>query len=269
MKTSVMLMGTGPRSGKSLASLGLCRTLANRGVAVAPFKAICVIQEQDMEDRTLPLHAHGLYHHLRAARLPFHLMMNPIAVIVTGPLTGDLYIKGEYVQAIQLLNDDALYFRSIPPPVLVRMREVVVAAFQAVANDYDCLIIEGAGCPGEVPPDEDIPNIYVSTVAQAPILVSTRISRGGSSASIIGTCLTLPDDLRPLIRGYILGDIHTTHYIEHIRQTIETHLHIPFVGTITNLSLADLSDEEAYELIAQATEKGFSPSLFNELMSQS
>ena len=266
MKSNIMVMGIGPRSGKTVVILGLCRALSNRGVSVAPFKAICVIRGRDIEDRTFPMHAHGFFHQVRAARLPFHDTLNPIAVLVTDPFIGNLYIEGEYVQHVRLLNDDTVFFQSIPENVLTRMKQAVTDAFQVVSSIYDCVIIEGAGCPSEVSPEEDIPNIYVSTLTQAPILISARASRGGAGSSIIGTYTTVPEHIRTLVCGYILGDVHSTQYIEYTKKMLEKHLDIPDMGTISSLSLEEYSDEEAYEIIAQATEQGLNQHIFDQLM---
>jgi len=261
-------MGTGPRAGKTILSLGLCRSLTNRDIRVAPFKAICVIQSEYIKDDKYPWYAYGIIHHARAARAPFTTLMNPVAIYTSDFISGELYIHGEPVQRIQLLNEDTLLTDSLNEEVCTLLTRAVENALYELRSTYDYLVIEGASSPSEVAPTEDFPNVYVNTLTRAPILLSASFSRGGSAAAMIGTGLMLPEQLRSRVQGFILTDVRDLQSTLYARQLIERHLQLPFRGAIAHLPLwdgASYSDEEAYEIIARAVENGLNDGLLQNI----
>lgn len=269
--TSVMVMGTAPRAGKTILSLGLCRSLANHGMRVAPFKAICVIQPGYVKNNDHPFYAYGIIHHARAARVPFTTLMNPIAIYTTDFLAGELYIHGEPVQRVQLLNEDTLCTGSLSDEVRALLAKTIANSLCELRSNYDFLVIEGASSPSELSPAEDFPNIYVNTLTRASILLSASFSRGGSAAAIIGTGLTLPEHIRSLVRGFVLTDVRDGQSTLHARQLIERHLQLPFSGAIAHLPLwdgASYTDEEAYQIIAQAVESGLNHELLQDIVTR-
>lgn len=270
-KTSIMVMGTGPRAGKTIVSLGLCRSLSHRGIRVAPFKAICVIQSEFIKDNNHPFYAYGIIHHARAARAPFTTLMNPVAIYTEDLISGELFIHGESVQRVQLLNEDTLLVASLSDEVRTLLTRTIKDALDEMRSIYDFLVIEGASSPSEVSPAEDLPNIYVNTLTRAPVLLSASFSRGGSAAAIIGTGLTLPEQVRSRVQGFILTDVRDLLSTLYTRQLIERHLQLPFSGAIAHLPLwdgASYTDEQAYEIIAQAIEGGLGDNLLQSIVGQ-
>jgi len=251
----LMIMGTGPGSSKSVVCIALCRALVKFGIKVIPFKAICVIKNQDLRrELSLPL-GNGLIHHTNAARIPFTTMMNPVVVWPTEPTYGDLYVHNRLAGSVRLLNEDTVILRSLSPQLRSTIRTAVIEAFQTLAAEYEYLIIEGASSPVDLPEEEDLSNILVARLACAPIVLSTQFARGGSAAALIGTALCLPRDIRTLLQGFILSNVSDTVLATHCRQILEFHLNIPQIGIIPPLdspSTTYTSDDERYEAWANS-----------------
>jgi adenosylcobyric acid synthase len=72
------------------------------------------------------------------------------------------------------------------------------------------IVVEGAGSPAEINlAPQDYVNLGTARWAQAlgptAALLVSDIDRGGSFAHVHGTWALLPDDLRPLLQGYVLN----------------------------------------------------------------
>ena len=68
------------------------------------------------------------------------------------------------------------------------------------------VICEGAGSPAEINLlDNDIVNLGLAQRAGIPAVLVGDIHRGGVFAHLYGTVAVLPDDLRPLIRAFIIN----------------------------------------------------------------
>lgn len=258
----LMLMGPGPNSGKTIVSVGLCRALADAGVRVAPFKAISVIKKRDLGDGKEPAHVYGIIHHIRAARVAYDASMNPVTLFPDSPTSGDLYLHGEPCGRAVFMSEDMLVVRLLSPDLQRRIRQAVADGFQAVAARYDFVVIEGASGPGDVPPDEDIPNIITARQARAPIVLSCQFSRGGGAASIIGTTRCLPEDVRAMVRGFIFSDVRDPALANHAGKLIHSQAGLPQVGSIPHLTLWDgppetyPTDEEAYAAWSRTVSRG-------------
>lgn len=79
---------------------------------------------------------------------------------------------------------------------------VAKECYDSLAEDYDAIILEGAGSPGEVNlKSHDIVNMRMAEYAQAPVLVVGDIDRGGVFASFVGTMEVLAEWERASWRG--------------------------------------------------------------------
>jgi adenosylcobyric acid synthase len=191
-----MILGTSSHAGKSVIVAGICRILAEEGYRVAPFKAqnmslnSWITKDGDEIGIAQAVQAH-------AAGAEPSADMNPVLlkpkgdgqsqVILLGKPHADKS-AGEYYDSIQDIMD------------------TVLGAYRRLSQQYDFIIIEGAGGAAEINLYErDIVNIGVARAVKPPILLVGDIERGGVFASIYGTIQLLPDDVRALVKGIIIN----------------------------------------------------------------
>jgi adenosylcobyric acid synthase len=201
---TILVAGTASHVGKSTVAAGLCRLLADRGVAVAPYKA----QNMSNNARAVPGRNDGSdatdgeigvsqYVQARAARVPASVDMNPVLLKPRGEGESQVIVHGEAVghYAAGEYYDD-------------HWEEALAAArdsYDRLAREYDVIVAEGAGSIAEPNlRDRDLANVETARFADADILLVADIERGGVFASLVGTLELLPDDLRERVVGTVI-----------------------------------------------------------------
>ena len=193
---AIMFQGTSSNAGKSVLTAALCRILLQDGVRVAPFKA------QNMSLNSYVTHdglemGRAQVVQAQAARLDPDVRMNPILlkpnsdtgsqVIVRGKPIGNMAVM-EYVKYKKTAMTDAC------------------DCYDDLAADFDAIILEGAGSPGEVNlKRHDLVNMRMARYAQSPVILVGDIDRGGVYASFVGTMEVLNSWERALIAGFLVN----------------------------------------------------------------
>jgi len=192
----LMVCGTASDVGKSHLVTALCRLFHRRGVRVAPFKA----QNMALNSAVTPAgHEIGRAQAVqaRAAGIDAEVAMNPVLVKPTGERTSQIVVMGR-----PWGHHDAVSFQAAK----AGLRAIVADALGDLRSRFDVVILEGAGSPAEINLlDDDIVNLRLAAAVGAPALVVGDIDRGGVFAALYGTVALLPDDLRPLVRGFVIN----------------------------------------------------------------
>ena len=199
---TILVAGTASHVGKSTVATGLCRVLADRGVAVAPYKA----QNMSNNARAVPLDERAgtggeigvsQYVQARAARVPPSVDMNPVLLKPRGEGESQIVLHGEAVGHYSA----GTYYEDHWEDALAVARE----SHERLASEYDVVVAEGAGSIAEPNlRDRDLANVETARVADADILLVADIERGGVFASLVGTLELLPDDLRERVVGAVI-----------------------------------------------------------------
>lgn len=227
---ALMVMGTGSDVGKSLIVAGLCRALANRGHAVAPFKPqnmsnnAAVTADGGEIGRAQALQA-------RAARKKPVTAMNPVLLKPEHDTGSQIVVRGKRVAAM----DARAYFGyrgTLLPDVL--------AAFHHLAGENAFVVVEGAGSASEVNlRDNDIANFGFAQAADVPVVLVGDIHRGGVIASLVGTFEVIARADRALIAATMVNKFHgDPSLFDAGKQLIAEKTGVPCLGPLPHFTRA-------------------------------
>lgn len=232
----LMTQGTMSSAGKSLIVAGLCRILKRDGFRVAPFKSQNMALNSFATEEGLEM-GRAQVMQAEACGLKPSVLMNPILlkptddrrsqVIVNGAVVGDMSAK-EYFE----------YKTSLVPTI----REAIAK----LAETVDVVVIEGAGSPAEINlKRNDIVNMGIAKLVDAPVLLVGDVDRGGVFAQLLGTLELLEPEERARVKGLIVNKFRgdeslLTPGIEEL----EARARVPVVGVIPFINLT-LDDEDS------------------------
>jgi adenosylcobyric acid synthase len=231
---TIMVQGVSSDAGKSLIATALCRWLRRRGALVAPFKA----QNMSNNARVVDGGEIGTAQWLQAlaAGVAADVRMNPVLLKPEADTRSQVVVNGAMSRE---LTESPWRGRS------TRLWPHVEAAYRSLAAEYDVVVVEGAGSPAEMNLwADDIVNMRVAELADAPVLLVADIDRGGAFAHLYGTWALLPPQWRSHIRGFLLnkfrGDVGL---LPPAPAELEKATGVPTVGVVPWIKHA-LPDEE-------------------------
>ena len=192
----LMFQGTGSDVGKSLIVAGLCRLLANRGMAVRPFKPqnmsnnAAVTADGGEIGRAQALQA-------RAARVAPSVDMNPVLLKPQSEVGSQIVVQGKVFGSAR-----AREYQERKPELM----PYVLDSFARLRAGCDIVLVEGAGSASEVNlRANDIANMGFARAVDAPVILIGDIDRGGVIASLCGTAAVVDPDDAKLIAGFIVN----------------------------------------------------------------
>lgn len=193
---AIMIQGTMSNAGKSLIAAGLCRIFHQDGYRVAPFKSQNMALNSFITEEGLEM-GRAQVVQAEAAGIKPSVLMNPILLKPTTDVGSQVIINGK-VSSNMTAREYYKHKKQLIP--------VVREAYEKLSEDYDIIVIEGAGSPAEVNlRDDDIVNMGMAELADAPVLLVGDIDRGGVFAQLYGTIELLEDHEKARIKGLIIN----------------------------------------------------------------
>ena len=192
----LMIQGTTSDAGKSALVTGLCRILARRGLRVAPFKPqnmalnSAVTIDGGEIGRAQALQA-------LAAGIEPHTDMNPILLKPNTDTGSQVIVQGHAIG-----NMDARSYHNYKSIA----KQAVLESYHRLQENYDVVLVEGAGSPAEINlREKDIANMGFAEAIDAPVLLIADIDRGGVFAHLVGTLDLLSESERQRVKGMVIN----------------------------------------------------------------
>jgi adenosylcobyric acid synthase len=193
---SLIILGTASHVGKSTIVAAVCRILSDRGCRVAPYKS----QNMSLNSYVTRDGAEiGIAQAMQAfaARVEPRAEMNPILLKPKGDRTSQIVLMGRPYRDVAIAD----YYRETDA-----LLDRALEAYDRLAADHDCIVVEGAGGAAEVNLySRDIANMRLAERLGLPIVLVADIERGGVFAQVCGTIALLPAAVRRLVRGVIVN----------------------------------------------------------------
>lgn len=232
----IMVQGTASSAGKSLMCTGLCRIFKEDGYSVYPFKSQNMSSKYyETEEGYKISVAQALQ--AKAAGVKPHPDMNPILLMPRSNIGSEVIINGKETGTMEAVK----YFKE-----RTSLKELIAEKYKKLESKNDIVVIEGAGSPAEINLNKnDIANMGMAEIADAPVLLVADIDRGGVFASLYGTIMLLEPEHRGRVKGMIINKFRGDRsLLEPGLEMIEQLVNIQVLGVIPYVEL-ELVDEDS------------------------
>ena len=236
MAKVIMVQGTMSGVGKSLLTAGLCRVFHRRGLRVAPFKSQNMALNSFITREGLEMGRAQVVQAEACGAEP-SVLMNPILLKPVTDVGSQVIVNGEVLGNYSAAAYFAMKKTLIPE---------ILAAYRSLTAENDIIVIEGAGSPAEINlKKDDIVNMGLAELLDAPVLLVGDIDRGGVFAQLYGTVALLDEAERRLVRATVINKFRGDPAILRpgLRQ-LEALTGKPVAGVLPYLSV-DLEDEDS------------------------
>jgi len=234
---SIMFQGTCSDAGKSILTTALCRIMFQDGFKIAPFKSqnmslnSFVTLQGDEMGRAQVVQA-------QAAKLDPDCRMNPILLKPNSDTGSQVIVNGKPVGNMNVSQYNKYKVQAWPQ---------VCSAYDDLASEFDAIILEGAGSPGEVNlKKDDIVNMRMAKYAKAPVVLVGDIDRGGVYASFVGIMEVLAEWERDLVAGFIVNKFRgQASLLESAHEYLKLHTDRSVFGVIPHIKNLGIPEEDS------------------------
>ncbi|MDE6313936.1 MAG: cobyric acid synthase [Lachnospiraceae bacterium] len=236
MAKSIMIQGTMSNVGKSLLVGALCRIFHQDGYKTAPFKSQNMALNSYITKEGLEM-GRAQVMQAEAAGIEPSAVMNPILLKPTNDTGSQIIINGEVVGTMSAVEYYQKKKQFVP---------MILDAYHKLEEQYDIIVIEGAGSPAEINLKEhDIVNMGMAKMAKAPVLLAGDIDRGGVFAQLLGTISLLTKEEQCYVKGMVINKFRGDKKIlQPGIDMLEERAKIPVLGVVPYLYL-DIDDEDS------------------------
>ncbi|CAM3814381.1 cobyric acid synthase [Mesobacillus thioparans] len=245
----IMVLGTASDVGKSLIATAICRAYAKEGVRVAPFKS------QNMSNNSYVTfdgkeigRAQGIQ--AEAARTEATVWMNPILLKPRSDQDAEVILFGEVANTLSgKAYREVFYERGL---------EAIGFALEKLDEEYDMIVMEGAGSPVEINlKDRELVNMKVAEIADVPAVLVADIDRGGVFASIIGTLELMSPEEKARVKGLIINKFRGDQSLfEDGIKWLESRTGIPVLGVLPFLENHMIDGEDSLSIPSAKNREG-------------
>lgn len=196
MAKPIMIQGSMSNAGKSLIAAGLCRIFKQDGYKAAPFKSQNMALNSYITKENLEM-GRAQVVQAEACGIEPEVCMNPILLKPTSDMGSQVILNGRVAGNMRAMD----YFKRKKDYI-----PIIREAYDKLDKAYDIIVIEGAGSPAEINlKEDDIVNMGMARIADAPVLLVGDIDRGGVFAQLIGTVMLLEEEEQNRIKGLIIN----------------------------------------------------------------
>ncbi|MDE5598333.1 MAG: cobyric acid synthase, partial [Lachnospiraceae bacterium] len=236
MAKVIMVQGTMSGAGKSLLTAGLCRIMKRDGYRVAPFKSQNMALNSFITSEGLEM-GRAQVMQAEAAGIAPLVCMNPVLLKPTNHTGSQVIVNGRV-----LGNMSAREYFAYKKNLIPDIKE----AFHKLEEIADIIVVEGAGSPAEINLREnDIVNMGLAELIDAPVLLVGDIDRGGVFAQLLGTLMLLTEEERKRIKGLIINKFRgDKSLLDSGIEILEQKGGIPVVGVLPYMEI-ELEDEDS------------------------
>lgn len=236
MAKVIMVQGTMSNVGKSLITAGLCRVFMEDGYKVAPFKSQnMALNSYITEDGYEIGRAQAVQ--AEACRVKPTVYMNPILLKPTTDVGSQVIVNGKSIGNMPA-RDYFAYKKKLIPNIL--------EAYDNLCKEYDIIVVEGAGSPAEINlKSDDIVNMGLAKMLDAPVILVGDIDRGGVFAQIYGTIELLEEEEKKRIKGIFINKFRGDKTIlDPGIKMLEDKCNVPVMGVLPYKKL-DIEEEDS------------------------
>ena len=192
---SLLFLGTSSGAGKTTLDAAFCRYLVRKGMKVAPYKAsnLSLNSYVSLGGEEIGM---GQAFQAWACGIEPTGDMNPVLLKPAGSGRMQIILRGKPYQDI--VRDQ--------PWDRDEVMEKACESYDRLTEQYDAVICEGSGSPAELNlMSTDMANVGLMKARGVKAILVGDIERGGVFAAIYGTWLLIPDELKPLMKGFVIN----------------------------------------------------------------
>ena len=248
---TLMIQGTTSDAGKTTLVAGLCRLFADLTIKVAPFKP----QNMALNSAVTPCggeigRAQALQ--AKAAGLALDVDFNPILLKPNSDTGAQVIVHGKALTHKVSSNMEASEYQNYKKVAM----QAVLSSHHRLKQQYDLIIVEGAGSPAEINLRKgDIANMGFAEAVDCPVLIIADIDKGGVFAQLVGTLMLLSQSEQDRVAGFVInrfrGDIKL---LQPGLTWLEEKTNKPVLGVLPYLHGLDVSSEDALVTQQSSTE---------------
>ena len=191
----VLVLGTSSGAGKTTVCAMICRHLMREGLDPVPFKALN-LSLNSYATRDGGEIGIGQAFQAWSCSLEPETDMNPILLKPSGEGVIQMVLRGKPHQDVT---------KDCPMDRAAAM-DAAAEAYSRLSSEHGFVVCEGSGSPAELNLIErDIANVGLMRRLGIPAILVGDIERGGVFAAIYGTWLLIPEDVRPLVKGFVIN----------------------------------------------------------------